>query len=115
MIDDLQWSDEDSLRLLRYVVRTDGASPIFLMFAIRPEEFAVVNEAVNLIADMDRMGVVRRLKLEPVLASRRRASSSPQVLGGPVDAIGRGGDARAGRRASRSSSRRWRSPTATTG
>ena len=26
LIDDLQWSDEDSLRLLRYVVRTDGAS-----------------------------------------------------------------------------------------
>ena len=64
LIDDLQWSDEDSLRLLRYVVRTDGASPIFLMFAIRPEEFAVVTEAVNLVADMGRMGVVRRLKLE---------------------------------------------------
>ena len=87
MIDDLQWSDEDSLRLLRYVVRTDGASPIFLMFAIRPEEFAVVNEAVNLVADMGRMGVVRRLKLERFSQTETREFLA-QVLGGPVDASG---------------------------
>jgi hypothetical protein len=87
LIDDLQWSDEDSLRLLRYVVRTDGASPIFLMFAIRPEEFAVVNEAVNLVADMGRMGVVRRLKLERFSQTATREFLA-QVLGGPVDASG---------------------------
>ncbi len=87
LIDDLQWSDEDSLRLLRYVVRTDGASPIFLMFAIRPEEFAVVNEAVNLVADMGRMGVVRRLKLERFSQTATREFLA-QVLGGPVDPSG---------------------------
>ncbi len=87
LIDDLQWSDEDSLRLLRYVVRTDGASPIFLMFAIRPEEFAVVSEAVNLIADMGRMGVVRRLKLDRFSQAETR-EFLVQVLGGPVDASG---------------------------
>jgi DNA-binding NarL/FixJ family response regulator len=63
LIDDLQWADDDSLRLLRYVIRSVGATPIFLMFAIRPEELAFVNEAVNLLADMDRLGLVRRLKL----------------------------------------------------
>jgi DNA-binding NarL/FixJ family response regulator len=63
LIDDLQWADDDSLRLLRYVVRSAGASPIFLMFAIRPEELAFVNEAVNLLADMERLGLIRRLKL----------------------------------------------------
>ncbi|MGZ4133359.1 MAG: AAA family ATPase, partial [Actinomycetota bacterium] len=87
LIDDLQWSDEDSLRLLRYVVRTDGASPIFLMFAVRPEEFAVVTEAVNLIADMGRMGVVRRLKVDRFSPSATREFLA-QVLGGPVDASG---------------------------
>ena len=87
LIDDLQWSDEDSLRLLRYVVRTDGASPIFLMFAIRPEEFAVVTEAVNLVADMGRMGVVRRLKLDRFSQTETREFLA-QVLGGPVDASG---------------------------
>ena len=69
LIDDLQWSDEDSLRLLRYVVRTDGASPIFLMFAIRPEEFAVVTEAVNLVADMGRDGRRPPPQARPVLAA----------------------------------------------
>jgi DNA-binding NarL/FixJ family response regulator len=63
LVDDLQWADEDSIRLLRYVVRADAANPIFLMLAIRPEELAFVNEAVTLIADMERMGLVRRLKL----------------------------------------------------
>ena len=87
LIDDLQWSDEDSLRLLRYVVRTDGASPIFLMFAIRPEEFAVVTEAVNLVADMGRVGVVRRLKLDRFSQTDTREFLA-QVLGGPVDASG---------------------------
>jgi hypothetical protein len=87
LIDDLQWSDEDSLRLLRYVVRTDGASPIFLMFATRPEEFAVVSEAVNLVADMGRMGVVRRLKLDRFSQAETREFLA-QVLGGPVDPSG---------------------------
>jgi DNA-binding CsgD family transcriptional regulator len=87
LIDDLQWSDEDSLRLLRYVVRTDGASPILLMFAIRPEEFATVSEAVNLVADMGRMGVVRRLKLDRFSQADTRDFLA-QVLGGPVDPSG---------------------------
>ena len=87
LIDDLQWSDEDSLRLLRYVVRTDGASPIFLMFAIRPEEFAVVTEAVNLVADMGRVGVVRRLKLDRFSQPDTREFLA-QVLKGPMDASG---------------------------
>jgi DNA-binding CsgD family transcriptional regulator len=87
LIDDLQWSDEDSLRLLRYVVRTNGASPIFLMFAIRPEEFAFVSEAVNLVADMGRMGVVRRLRVERFSQTETRDLLA-QTLGGPVDASG---------------------------
>src|SRR5439155_17085827 len=61
LVDDLQWADDDSLRLLRYIVRADAASPLFLMAAIRPQEFAFVTEAVNLIADMERLGMVRRL------------------------------------------------------
>src|SRR5207247_10762941 len=87
LIDDLQWSDEDSLRLLRYVVRTDGASPIVLMFAIRPEEFAFVGEAVNLVADMGRMGVARRLRVERFSQTETRDLLA-QTLGGPVDASG---------------------------
>ena len=84
LIDDLQWSDDDSLRLLRYVLRSDGASPIFLMFAIRPEELALVTEAVNLIADMDRLGALRRMKVDR-LTQAQTGEMLKQALGAPVD------------------------------
>jgi DNA-binding NarL/FixJ family response regulator len=84
LIDDLQWADDDSLRLIRYVVRSDGASPIFLMFAIRPEELAQVTEAVNLIADMDRIGLLRRVKVDR-LTQAQTGELLGQALGGPVD------------------------------
>ncbi|HEY7400386.1 MAG TPA: AAA family ATPase [Actinomycetota bacterium] len=86
-IDDLQWADDDSLRLLRYVLRSNAASPIFLMFASRPEELALVTEAVNLLADMDRMGLVRRLRLDR-LSQTETAELLAAVIGGPVDANG---------------------------
>ncbi len=87
LIDDLQWSDDDSLRLLRYVVRSIATSPIFLLFAIRPEEFALVTEAVNLIADMERMGLVRRMRVDRLTQPETRALIA-SVLGGPVDEAG---------------------------
>ena len=87
LIDDVQWADDDSLRLLRYVVRADAANPILLIFAVRPEEFALVTEAVNLIADMDRMGVIRRLRLNRFTPIETKAFLS-QALGGPVDPSG---------------------------
>lgn len=64
LIDDLQWADEDSLRLLRYVARVDASCPIFVVFATRASETAFLNEAVTLLADLDRMGMLRRLKLD---------------------------------------------------
>src|SRR5207244_7010600 len=87
LIDDLQWADDDSLRLLRYVVRAEAASPVFLMAAIRPEEFAFVTEAVNLIADMERLGMVRRLKLNR-FTQVETADFLRQVLGGKIEAAG---------------------------
>jgi DNA-binding NarL/FixJ family response regulator len=84
LIDDMQWADEDSLRLLRYVIRTEGASPIFLLFAIRPEELSSLTEAVTLLADMERMRVIRRLKLARfTLVETTRFLE--HVLGGRVD------------------------------
>src|SRR5215211_6271863 len=36
LVDDVQWADEDSLRLLRYVVRGDADLPVFIALAARP-------------------------------------------------------------------------------
>jgi DNA-binding CsgD family transcriptional regulator len=84
LVDDMQWADEDSLRLLRYLVRAYPAGHIFLMLALRPEEFAFVNEAVNLIADMERMGLIRRLKLHR-FSQTETAEFLRHILGAKVD------------------------------
>ncbi|HEX5148969.1 MAG TPA: AAA family ATPase, partial [Candidatus Limnocylindrales bacterium] len=84
-IDDVQWADDDTLRLLRYVVRSDADRPVFLFLTIRPDEFATVTEAVNFVADMERMGLVRRLR-PGRFGSVETAELLKRVLGGPVEA-----------------------------
>ncbi len=85
LVDDLQWADDDSLRLLRYIVRADAANPIFLLFAIRPEEFAFATEAVNLVADMERVGLVRRMRLRRFGQPETKALLQ-QLLGASLNA-----------------------------
>jgi len=84
IIDDLQWVDGDSLRMLRYVARADGSSRILLVVAIRPSEMAFVNEAVTLLADLERMGLVRRLKLNRYTQAQS-AEFLQQAFGGPIE------------------------------
>jgi DNA-binding NarL/FixJ family response regulator len=84
-IDDVQWADDDTLRLLRYAVRSDADRPIFLILTVRPDEFAGVSEAVNFVADMERMGLVRRLRLGR-FSSVETGELLKRVLGGPVEA-----------------------------
>jgi DNA-binding CsgD family transcriptional regulator len=84
LIDDVQWADDDSLRLIRYIVRAASTSPIFLMLATRPEELAFVTEAVNLIADMERLGLVRRMKVNR-FTQMETTEFLKQVLAGKVD------------------------------
>ena len=85
LIDDVQWADDDTLRLLRYVVRSDADRPVFLFLTIRPDEFASVTEAVNFVADMERMGLVRRLR-PGRFGSVETAELLKRVLGSPVEA-----------------------------
>jgi DNA-binding NarL/FixJ family response regulator len=84
LIDDAQWADDDSLRLLRYLVRSASSSPIFMMLAVRPEEMEFVNEAVNLLADMERLGLIRRLKVAR-FGQVETSELLKQLLGGKVD------------------------------
>jgi DNA-binding NarL/FixJ family response regulator len=84
-IDDVQWADDDTIRLLRYVVRGDADRPVFLFLTIRPDEFASVTEAVNFVADLERMGLVRRLR-PGRFSSVETAELLKRVLGGPVEA-----------------------------
>jgi DNA-binding NarL/FixJ family response regulator len=83
-VDDLQWADDDSLRLLRYLVRAVTTFPIALMATVRPEELAFVTEAVTLLADMERFGVVRRMRLSR-FTHGETATFLSEVLGGAVE------------------------------
>ena len=84
LIDDMQWADEDSLRLLRYVARVGASSPIFVVFAARANETAFVNEAVTLLADLDRLGILRRLKLDR-FGQLESTEYLQQILGGRIN------------------------------
>jgi DNA-binding NarL/FixJ family response regulator len=61
LIDDMQWADQDSIRLLRYVIRSNSSDPLFIMLTLRPEETAKVTELVSLLADLERLAILRRL------------------------------------------------------
>ena len=83
LLDDVQWADQDSIRLLRYVIRASPNVPMFLMFTIRPEEMAQVAELVTLLADLERLGILRRLRVER-LRQTETAALLRNVLGGDV-------------------------------
>jgi len=84
LIDDLQWADEDSLRMLRYIVRANAGERILLVLAARADEVAFVNEAVTLLADLERIGPLRRLKLRR-FSQLESTEFLQQVLGGQIN------------------------------
>jgi DNA-binding CsgD family transcriptional regulator/tetratricopeptide (TPR) repeat protein len=84
LVDDAHWADEDSLRMLRYVLRTSGQCPVFLLLALRSEEAAELRESVTLLADMERIGVVRRLRVARFSQSETGLLAK-NLLGGEVE------------------------------
>jgi class 3 adenylate cyclase/tetratricopeptide (TPR) repeat protein len=64
MLDDLQWADDDSIQLIRYLVRTMGSAPVFLLISLRPYSDSATGGASKLIADLDRMRVTQVLRLQ---------------------------------------------------
>jgi class 3 adenylate cyclase/DNA-binding CsgD family transcriptional regulator/tetratricopeptide (TPR) repeat protein len=85
LFDDIQWADEDSLKLIRYLVRTSSTIPVFLMLANRPEVGAATTAATSLVADLERMRLARRFAL-PRLTRIEAAELLRHLLGAPVSA-----------------------------
>ncbi|MFQ5524243.1 MAG: AAA family ATPase [Acidimicrobiia bacterium] len=84
LFDDLQWADEDSIQLIRYLVRTLPTAPIFLLITIRPYTESSSAGATKLIADLDRMRVTEMLRLER-FTRLETAELLQNMLGAPVD------------------------------
>ena len=83
LLDDLQWADEDSIQLIRYMVRTLPSAPLFLLITIRPYEESSSGTS-KLIADLDRMRVTQVLRLQRFSVSET-AELLKNLLGSPVD------------------------------
>ncbi|HEU4915913.1 MAG TPA: AAA family ATPase, partial [Acidimicrobiia bacterium] len=84
MLDDLQWADDDSIQLIRYLVRTVGSAPVFLLISLRPYSDSATGGASKLIADLDRMRVTQVLRLQR-LTPRQSAELLENLLGSPAD------------------------------
>ena len=78
LFDDVQWADDDSIQLIRYLVRTLASGPIFLLISLRPHSDSVSGGVGKLIADLDRMRVTQVLRLQRLSRTRdRRAAREP--------------------------------------
>lgn len=84
MLDDLQWADDDSIQLIRYLVRTMGSAPVFLLISLRPYSDSATGGASKLIADLDRMRITQVLRLQR-LTPRQSAELLEHLLGSPAD------------------------------
>jgi class 3 adenylate cyclase len=84
MFDDLQWADDDSIQLIRYLVRTVASGPIFLLISLRPYSDSSSGGASKLIADLDRMRVTQVLRLQR-LNQLQTGELLENLLGASVD------------------------------
>ena len=84
MLDDLQWADDDSIQLIRYVVRTMGSAPMVLLISVRPYSDSTTGGVSKLIADLDRLRVTQVLRLQR-LNLRESEELLESLLGAPID------------------------------
>ena len=83
LLDDLQWADEDSIQLIRYMVRTLPSAPLFMLITIRPYTESSSGTS-KLIADLDRMRVTQVLRLQRFTVGET-AELLSNLLGSAVD------------------------------
>lgn len=84
LLDDLQWADEDSIQLIRYLVRTLPSAPIFLLINIRPYTDSASGGTGKLVADLDRMRVTQVVRMDR-LTRVQTGELLENILGSPVD------------------------------
>jgi tetratricopeptide (TPR) repeat protein len=84
LFDDVQWADDDSIQLIRYLVRTLASGPIFILISLRPYSDSASGGAGKLIADLDRMRVTMMLRLQR-LSRLETGELLGNLLGAAVD------------------------------
>ncbi len=66
VLDDLQWADEESLRLLAFVVRHLGEAPVLFVAAIRLEDLERAGLLCDLLRDLEDDGLLSLITLQPL-------------------------------------------------
>lgn len=80
--DDLQWSDESSNQLLRYVASNLGVSPVLIVGTYRVEEAAGNAELSRTIEELDRRRLATTVRVGPL-----PAAATAELLAGLVGAV----------------------------
>jgi DNA-binding CsgD family transcriptional regulator/tetratricopeptide (TPR) repeat protein len=72
VIEDVQWADESTLDLIRYLGRRVGSVPALVLVTIREDELHEQHPVRLVLGDLASVGAVRRLILPPLTAAAVR-------------------------------------------
>ncbi|MDG4830860.1 DUF2791 family P-loop domain-containing protein [Solwaraspora sp. WMMD1047] len=84
IIDDLQWADQTTRKLLLYLLAGLGGSPLLLLGAVRTESLAGDDPLRAMLAELRRLRTVRVLRLPPLNRAETTLLAA-SVLGRPLD------------------------------
>ena len=78
VLDDLQWADDDTLLLVRHLLRRAGDAPVLVVAITRDHDLEPGHALADVVHSLDRDGWVRRLPLRGLdEAEVRRAAGPP--------------------------------------
>jgi DNA-binding SARP family transcriptional activator len=79
VLEDLQWSDEPTLRLIAYIGRRISTEPVLLVLTVRGDEIDATTPRLHaVLRELERAGALTRLPLSPL--SRAETASLVQSL-----------------------------------
>ena len=85
--DDIQWCDQETLRFVHFLVRTDSAAPVLVAGTARLEETARQGALADLLTRLRTIGSVTEIELQR-LTKEATANLASKLGGGPLDGAG---------------------------
>jgi tetratricopeptide (TPR) repeat protein len=85
VLEDLQWADDMSLRLLAFLARRLSDLPVMIVATVREEDLVATPNLRSVLEELDRLPRFRRLSLSPLsrsetcLLARSLASAGPAI------------------------------------